>query len=110
MKKIALTAIIVASLSTGAAVAGEPFKNRGIDYVNTVQTDTRLPREAVTVQIDRFKNGGFDYRDVVSVSDSTPRAEINPMVKGFNNRGDVAFTHERQDMSKVDKAHVGYSR
>jgi hypothetical protein len=108
MKNIALTALIAASLSTGSVMAAESFKDRGIDYRTTAQSDTSLQREVVTAQTDRFKNGGIDYRDAVSVSANTPRTEVDPMIRGFNDRSHIAFTTERQSLSG-DKR-LGYKR
>ncbi len=110
MKKIALTVLIAASLSTGAAVGAEPFKNRGIDYRTTAQPDTSVQRDAVTAQANSFNDRGIDYVETISVSADTPRAEVNPIISGFNNRNNVVL-NERQNLSKAGgEVRLGYSR
>lgn len=110
MKKIALTAVIVASLSTGVAVA-EPFNNRGIDYRATVQSDASVQRESVTAQANRFNNQGSDYVESVSGSADTPRADVNVAITGFNNRDHVAFSDKRQGLSDTQSdERIGYAR
>jgi hypothetical protein len=101
MKKAALTVVIVASLSAGAAMAAEPFNDRGIDYVSTVQPDTSVQRESVTAQVNGFNNGGIDHLETVSVSSNTPRSDVNVAVRGFNDRRD--FANADRDMQ------IGYS-
>jgi hypothetical protein len=92
MKKIALTALVITSLSAGAALAAEPFNDRGIDYVATVQPDPSVQRESITAQANNFNDRGVDYVEAAEVSTKTLRSDVNPVVKGFNNRGDVAVT------------------
>lgn len=101
MKKIALTAVIVASLSAGAAMA-EPFNNRGLDYAATVQPNTSVQRESVTAQANRFNNGGIHYMETISNSGNMSRSEVNPVVRGFN---------DRQNFSKANsEVRIGYAR
>jgi hypothetical protein len=110
MKKIALTAVIVASLSTGAAVAAEPFKDRYIDYRATAQPEISLSSKVATVQVSRFNNGGIDYRDAVSVSATTPRAEVDPVISGFNDRSHAALANQRQGVSGEADERLGFNR
>ncbi len=110
MKKIALSFVIAASLSTGAALAAEPFKNRGIDYRTTAQPDTSVDRNAVTAQANTFNDRGIDYVETVLVGADTSRADVTPVVRGFNNRNNVVV-NERQDLSNArDDVRLGYSR
>jgi hypothetical protein len=110
MKKAALTVVIVASLSAGAAMAAEPFNDRGIDYVSTVQTDTSVQRESVTAQVNGFNNRGIDYIDATAVSSDTPRSDVSIAIKGFNDRHHVALSNARQGLSNADRdVRIGYS-
>jgi hypothetical protein len=109
MKKIALTALIAASLSTGAAVAAEPFKDRGIDYRAAAQPETSVEGDLVSIQANRFNDQGIDYVETVSGS-ATPRADVDVAVRGFKDRSHVATTIERQDVSGEGEERFGYAR
>lgn len=109
MKKSALSFVIAASLSAGAVVAAEPFKNRDIDYRTTAQSDTSMQRDAVTAQANTFNNRGIDYVESVSVSTDTPRSDVSIAITGFNNRDHVAFTDKRQSQSDEGDERIGYT-
>lgn len=110
MKKITFIAVIIAPLSAGAALAAEPFNDRGIDYVAMVQSDTSVQRESITPQANSFNNRGIDYVEAAEVSATTLRSDVNPVIKGFNDRSDFALATERQGLSTDGEVQVGYSR
>jgi hypothetical protein len=110
MKNIALTALITASLSTGAAVAAEPFKDRGIDYRTTAQPSTSLQSEAVSAQANSFNDRGIDYVEAAPVDANTTRSDVSIAITGFNDRDHIALTDKRQNRSddKGDER-IGYA-
>lgn len=110
MKKITLSIVIAASLSAGAAVAGESFKNRGIDYRTTAQSETSVPRDVVSIQANSFNDRGIDYVEAVPVGTNNSRADVSIAVRGFNDRDHIAFTGKRQGVSAERDERVGYAK
>jgi hypothetical protein len=107
MKKITLTTLILASLSTGAAVAAEPFKDRGIDYRATAQPETTVPSDFASASANSFNDQGTDYVEAAPVGSDTPRSNVSIAVKGFNDRGHIALTNNRQGLSSDER--IGYA-
>lgn len=91
MKTTALALVIAAGLATGAAVA-EPFNDRGINYIETVQPDPTARFEPAPADVTAFNNRGVNYINTAPAGSNAPGEMARVAVRGFNDRSHVGFS------------------